>query len=106
MRMKSIIDFLAENTDTVFRYVTYNKFNIWTPEQKKECYVDESVYLDTHYTFAKILNIYDTPNGAMIEFDVVDDCEDYHSIGRREYKLLNDIELTQFKIDNEEQYEE
>ena len=43
-------------------------------------YCDESVYLDTHYTFAKITNAINTPNGLMLEFDIVDDCDLSHMV--------------------------
>ena len=97
--MKNITEFLEENKDTIFRYVTFNKFGIWTPEQMSEKYCDESVYLDPHYTFAKITDAINTPNGLMLEFDIVDD-HDFEPYGHKEYKLLSDIELSEFHIDN------
>ena len=66
-------------------------------------YCDESVYLDTYYTFAKITDAINTPNGLMLEFDIVDDC-DFEPYGHKEYKLLNDISLEVFRIDNDETY--
>ena len=103
--MKNITEFLEENKDTIFRYITFNKFSIWTPEQMSKKYVDESVYLDTHYEFAKITDAIDTPNGLMLEFDIVDDY-DFEPYGHKEYKLLNDIELSVFDIDNQEEFED
>lgn len=103
--MQNITEFLEENKDTIFRYLTFNKFGIWTPKQMTEKYCDESVYLDTHYEFAKITNAIDTPNGLMLEFDIVDDC-DFEPYGHKEYKLLNDISLEVFKCDNDEMYRE
>lgn len=101
--MKNIIEFLEENKNTIFRYLAYNKFGIWTPEQMSKKYCDESVYLDTHYTFAKITDAINTPNGLMLEFDIIDDY-DFEPYGHKEYKLLNDISLEVFRIDNDETY--
>ena len=64
-------------------------------------YCDESVYLDTHYEFAKIIDAIDTPNGLMLEFDIVDE-DDFTSYNRKEYRLLSDIELSKFDVDNKE----
>ena len=66
-------------------------------------YCDESVYLDTHYEFAQITNAIDTPNGLMLEFDIVDDYN-FEPYGRKEYKLLSDINLEVFRVDNNETY--
>ena len=66
-------------------------------------YCDESVYLDTHYKFAKITDAINTPNGLMFEFDIIDDY-DFEPYGHKEYKLLSDISLEVFKIDNDETY--
>ena len=98
--MKGIVDFLEENRNTIFRYLTYNRFNIWTPKQQEKKYCDESVYLDDHYEFAKINDIIITPNNELlIEFDIIDE-GDHTLIGRKEYKYLKDIELYQFDYDN------
>jgi len=101
--MKSITTFINENKDTVFRFLTYNKHNIWTPEQSFNRYTDESVYLDTHYEFAKITDAIDTPDGLMLELTLVDSDDPIVNRGRKEYKLLNDIELSYFDIDNQEE---
>lgn len=104
--MKNITEFLEENKDTIFRYLTFNKFNIWTPEQVSKKYCDESVYLDTHYEFAKITDAIDTPNGLMLELTLVDPDDMLVNRGDKEYKLLNDIELSVFNIDNQEEFED
>lgn len=101
--MQSITEFLEDNKDTIFRFVTYNKFNIWTPEQVANKYCDEGIYLDTHYQFAKITNAINTPNGLMLELDLVDEY-DFEPYGHKEYKLLNDISLEVFRVDNDETY--
>ena len=99
--MQSITEFLEDNKDTIFRFVTYNKFNIWTPEQVANKYCDEGVYLDTHYQFAKITNAISVPNNdVMLEFEIVDE-KDFTSYNRKEYRLLSDIELSKFKCDQE-----
>ena len=101
MKMKSITEFIEENKDTIFRFLTYNKHNIWTPEQVSHEYCDESVYLDTHYQFAKITDVISIPGGVVLELEIVDE-EDYTSYNRKEYRLLGDIELSKFKCDQEE----
>ena len=103
--MKSITDFIEENQDTIFRFLVYNKFNIWTPEQQENKYCDESIYTDNHYDFAKITNVINTPNGAMLELDIIDPA-DWTRLNRKEYRLLNDITLERFDIDNGEEEDE
>lgn len=98
--MKNFMDFITENQNTIFRYLVFNKYNIWTPEQQKNRYCDESVYLDFVYTFAKILDAYDTPNGLLIVFDILDPDDDWRRCHRQEYRLLSDIALECFDIDN------
>ena len=97
--MKDITQFLQENRDTIFRYLVYNKFNIWTPEQIEKKYCDESVYLDTHYEFAKITDAIETPNGLMLELDIYDP-DDRERLHRKDYKMIDDITLERFDIDN------
>ena len=99
--MQSITEFLEDNKDTIIRFLTYNKFNIWTPEQISNKYCDESVYLDTHYQFAKITNAINIPNNDVIlELEIVDE-NDFTSYNRKEYRLLSDIELSKLKCDQE-----
>ena len=99
--MQNITEFLEDNKDTIFRFLTYNKFNIWTPEQVEHKYCDESVYLDTHYQFAKITNAISVPGNIILELEIVDE-DDHTSYNRKEYRLLGDIELAKFKCDQEE----
>ena len=100
--MKNITEFLEDNKDTIFRFLTYNKHNIWTPEQIAHEYCDESVFLDTHYQFAKITDAITVPGNIMLEFEIVDE-NDYTSYNRKEYRLLTDIELSMFEVDNREE---
>ena len=102
MTMKSITTFIEENKDTVFRFLTYNKYNIWTPEQVSHKYCDESVYLDTHYQFAKLTDAVSIPGNVLLELEIVDE-DDYTSYNRKEYRLLSDIELSMFEVDNKEE---
>ena len=101
--MKNITTFIEDNKDTIFRFLTYNKFNIWTPEQVDNKYCDENVYLDTHYEFAKITDAIDTPDGIMLELTLVDPDDPIVNRGHKEYKLLNDIELSRFECDNRDE---
>ena len=98
------MEFLEDNKDTIFRYLVYNKHNIWTPEQIEKKYCDESIYLSDHYEFAKITDAIDTPDGLLLELTQIDpdDLTVYHI----EYRLLKDIELSRFDIDNQEESEE
>ena len=105
MMMKNFIDFLTENWNTVFRFLVFNKFNIWTPEQQDNKYCDESIYIDDHYEFARITDAFDTPNGLMLEFDILDPA-DWERLHRKEYRLINDIALEQFDIDQKDEDEE
>ena len=100
--MKDITEFLEENKNTIFRFLTYNKHNIWTPEQMSKKYCDESVYLDTHYQFAKITDVIDVAGDTMLELEIVDE-DDFTSYNRKEYRLLSDIELSMFEVDNKEE---
>ena len=105
MTMKNITEFVKENTGVIFRFLEYNKFNIWTPEQQANKYRDEEIYLSTHYNFAKITDVIDTPNGALLELEIVDE-NDFSSYNHKVYKLLNDICLEKFDIDNQEEEDE
>ena len=102
MKMKNITDFLKENKDTIFRYLVLNKYNIWTPEQQEKKYCDESIYTNIHYEFAKITDAINTPDGLLLELTQVDPdnpVTKYHI----EYKLLKDIELSKFDVDNQKE---
>ena len=100
-----MVAFLEENKDTIFRFLTYNKFNIYTPEQVANKYCDESIYVDDHYEFAKITDAWDTPNGVLLELSLIDE-SNMTTYGRKDYKLLNDIELSKFDIDNRPVFED
>jgi len=102
MKMKNITEFLTEHKDTVFRFLTYNVHSIWTPNQQFNKYIDDSIYTDTHYSFAKITDAIDTPDGVLLELDMVDE-DDFISYNRKEYRLLGDIELSMFECDNQEE---
>ena len=102
MPMKNITQFLQENQDTIFRYLVYNKYNIWTPEQIEKKYCDESIYIDDHYEYAKITDAIETSSGILLELSIVDpDNHTYYNY--KDYKLLSDISLERFDIDNQEE---
>ena len=103
MTMKNITEFIEKNKDIIFRFLVYNKHNIWTPEQVSHEYCDESVYLDTHCEFAKITDAINTPDGLMLELTLADPDDPIVNRGHKEYRLLNDIELSYFDIDNQEE---
>ena len=96
---KDFIEFLNTKKDTIFRYLVYNKYNIWTPERQNEKYIDETIFIESEYTFGKITNAYDVRNNILLEFDTYDPY-DWRKIGRKEYRLLGDIQLEEFNIDN------
>ena len=93
-----MVAFLEENKDTIFRFLTYNKFNIYTPEQVANKYCDESIYVDDNYEFDKITDAWDTPNGVLLELSLIDE-SNMATYGHKDYKLLNDIELSKFEYD-------
>lgn len=98
--MKTFMAFLEEKKDKIFRFLEYNKFNIWTPGQHHKMYCDESVYICNHYDFAKITNAWDTPNGLLLELDLIDG-DDFTSYNHKVYKLLTGICLEEFDMDND-----
>jgi len=102
--MKDIMEFVKANPNTVFRFLVYNKFNIWTPEQQANKYIDECIYTDTHYSFAKITDCISTPEGVLLELSILDE-DDFTYINRKEYRLLKDIILDKFDIDNKDEHE-
>ena len=69
-------------------------------------YCDENVYLDDHFEFAQITDAIDTPDGLMLELTLVDPDDMLVNRGHKEYKLLKDIELSVFDIDNQEEFED
>lgn len=105
MTMKNFIDFIEENKDTIFRYLVLNKYNIWTPIQQEKKYCDESVYMDDHYEFAKITDVIETPKGLMLELDIYDP-DDWERLHRKDYRMISDITLERFDIDNVEEKDE
>lgn len=98
-------EFVEWNRNTIFRFVEYNKFNIWTPLQQEQKYVDESAWLETHYRFCKIKSAITTPMGVVLELDMVDE-DDFEPYGHTMFKLLNDISLEKFDIDNNKEEDE
>ena len=97
--MKNFTDFIAENKDTIFRYLVLNKYSIWTPEQQEKKYCDESVYIDDHYEYAKITDVIETPKGLILELDIYDP-DDRERLHRKDYRPISDITLERFDIDN------
>lgn len=68
--------------DRIFRMLEYKK--IFTPYEQKQKFSDESEFKDTHYTFIKIVECFELPNGeVMIGYrEIIDwsDLDGYRSI--------------------------
>lgn len=91
---------IEENPNVIYRYCVYRKPGLWTPYEMEEKFIDESFFEDGHYTFAKITDCIHLDGDLLIEFNVCDE-EDYEPIGRKEYRLLSNIQLDRFERDNE-----
>lgn len=100
--MGYMYEILEDFGNDVIRYCKYNKFNIWTPEQQEKKYIDESIYEDTHYTFGRVVNAWDTNKGILLKIEECDNEYPYESYERSEYIYLNDINLVKFDYDQKE----
>ncbi len=88
----------------VFRLLTYKK--VWTPYEMDKKYSDESIFEEGgYYVFVYITNAIETPEGTLLELSEVE--QDYDNGTWKDnhikhYRLLKDIKLTKYDIDNEE----
>lgn len=100
--MGYMYEILEDFGNDVIRYCKYNKFNIWTPWQQEKKYMDESIYEDTHYTFGRVINAWDTNKGILLKIEKCDDEYPHESCDIYEYVYLNDIVLKKFDYDAKE----
>lgn len=84
--------------DRTFRLLEYRRPGDWTPYEIEKKYIDESHYKDNHYTFIKIKEAIELPNGDfLIGYIDVSDVEDFWDFDdekeRVNYRKLSEIEL-------------
>jgi hypothetical protein len=104
LNTRSPLDLLVYgNIDTVFRFLVYRR--MFTPYEEEHKFIDDTEFADTHYAFAKIVDM--VPLGRddwLLEMRILD--EEGRDCGRIEYWRLSEIRLCRFDIDNEEQCNE
>ena len=94
---KSPIDMLCGDPDTIYRFNVYRR--MFTPYEEEHKYLDDTEYVDLHYTFATINDVAPLGNGDyLIEMRICD--EDGEDMERSEYYRLDEIRLSKFDCDN------
>lgn len=91
----------------VFRLLTYKK--VWTPYEMENKFMDESEYENGgYYKYVYITNAIETPEGTLLELSEVEEAEEgydnclWEDCHIKHYKLLKDIELVKYDVDNTE----
>lgn len=96
--------FIKAHESEIFRYWIYRR--VFTPYEQKECFMDESIFEDTHASTGIIRECIPLGNGDfLLGFQSVDDCDPcnvtvFDSI---EYYKLSEIRLNRPIENNEEE---
>lgn len=104
---ENIKDFLKAHEGEVFRYLVYRR--LFTPYEQKECFMDESVYEDYHYSTGIIVDCVSLDDDFLLGFEGVDDTEPDNIVrfGHIEYYKLSEIRLCRYlPEEGSEDYEE
>lgn len=93
--------FLKEHDGEAFRYLVYRR--MFTPYEQNECFVDETVYEDTHFNVGVIVDCIVLGNGDfLLGFQSADDIDpnnmqlfdnvDYYKLSEIRLSLYNETE--------------
>ena len=97
----SIYEFLKAHDGEVFHYWVYRR--IFTPYEQNECFMDESIFEDTHASTGIIKECAPLGNGDfLLGFQPVDDLDDYghaDTYNIIEYYKLSEIRLARHTKD-------
>ena len=89
--------------DRIFRMLEYKK--LFTPYEQEQKFSDESEFKDTHYTFIKIVECFELPNGeVMIGYrEIIEWADLENEPDKIDYRNLKDIQLSYFTQDQNEE---
>ena len=101
---------LDEGFDRIFRMLEKRGHGDWTPLEMSEKYIDQDHYVDSHYTFIKIVEVIELPDKDVLigyktfcDWGELDE-EEYSKLPIH-YRKLSQIELSYFPDDmNEENW--
>lgn len=91
--------------DRIFRILIKRTPGDWTPREMEEKYIDESHYVDTHYTTIKIKEVIELPDkDVLIGYQSITEWKDLDIENPIiEYRKLSEIELRYFPEDEKEE---
>lgn len=95
--------FIKAHEGEIFRYWIYRR--VFTPYEQKECFMDESIFEDTHANVGIIKDCIPLGDGDfLLGFQPVDDCNPYNitAFDFVEYYKLSEIRLNR-PIENKEE---
>lgn len=95
--------FIKAHECEIFRYWIYRR--VFTPYEQKECFMDESIFEDTHANVGIIKDCIPLGDGDfLLGFQPVDDCDPYNitAFDFVEYYKLSEIRLNR-PIENKEE---
>lgn len=95
--------FIKSHEGEIFRYWIYRR--VFTPYEQKECFMDESIFEDTHANVGIIKDCIPLGDGDfLLGFQPVDDCDPYNitAFNFVEYYKLSEIRLNR-PIDNNDE---
>ena len=96
--------FIKAHEGEIFRYWVYRR--VFTPYEQKECFMDESIFEDTHANVGIIKDCIPLGDGDfLLCFQQVDDCDSYNitAFDFVEYYKLSEIRLNRHFKNNEEE---
>lgn len=96
--------FIKAHEGEVFRYWIYRR--VFTPYEQNQCFMDESVFEDSHANVGVIKECVPLGNGDfLLGFQPVDDCDPYNitTLDFIEYCKLSEIRLNRLIENNEEE---
>lgn len=96
--------FIKAHKGKIFHYWIYRR--VFTPYEQKECFIDESVFEDTHANSGIIMECIPLGNGDfLLGFQPVDDSDLYNitAFDFVEYYKLSEIRLRRSIEDNGEE---
>ena len=95
--------FIKAHEGEIFLYWIYRR--VFTPYEQKECFMDESIFEDTHANVGIIKDCIPLGDGDfLLGFQPVDDCDPYNitAFDFVEYYKLSEIRLNR-PIENKEE---
>lgn len=100
--MRQITDmetWLMDNEGRVFRYLVYKR--MFTPYEQQNAFMDESEYVDSHYSYALIEEAVDLGNDWLLGLREVEDLDggEVNTWDFLQYYRLSELRLSYFEQD-------